>query len=258
MKLNKADSLALVKLCCLALDEKKAEDLRVMDVSEQSSITDFLVLATGNSAPHLRALRIEVEKALDAAKARIVGMEIPQDTGWMVIDAFDVMIHLFTADQREHYALENLWKDAVEVSVPELCGVAKTAVAPEPAMAPAPAPVSVIIKAAVKAKSKLKPKAAAKPKPKVKAKPKPKVKAKAKPKSKAKAKPKPKAKANPKPKAKAKPASKPKTSLRAKPKAATAKKSVKQSGIKRPAKKKAAVAKKSIPAKKSVSARRKK
>jgi len=125
MKLNKADSLALVKLCCLALDEKKAEDLRVMDVSEQSSITDFLVLATGNSAPHLRALRIEVEKALDASKARIVGMEIPQDTGWMVIDAFDVMIHLFTADQREHYALENLWKDAVEVSVPSLFAAPK-------------------------------------------------------------------------------------------------------------------------------------
>ena len=238
MKLNKADSLALVKLCCLALDEKKAEDLRVMDVSEQSSINDFLVLATGTSAPHQRALRIEVEKALDTAKARIVGMEIPQDTGWMVIDAFDVMIHLFTADQREHYALENLWKDAVEVSVPELCGVAKTAVAPEPAMAPAPAPVPVIIKAAVKAKSKPKPKAAAKPKPKVKAKPKPKVKA--------------------KPKPKAKPVSKSKTSLKAKPKAATAKKSVKQSGIKRPAKKKAVVAKKSTPAQKSVSARRKK
>jgi ribosome-associated protein len=246
MKLNKADSLALVKLCCLALDEKKAEDLRVMDVSEQSSITDFLVLATGNSAPHLRALRIEVEKALDAAKARIVGMEIPQDTGWMVIDAFDVMIHLFTADQREHYALENLWKDAVEVSVPELCGVAKSAVAPEPAMAPAPAPVPVIFKAAVKAKSKPKPKAAAKPKPKANSKPK------------VKAKPKVKTKAKPKPKAKAKPASKSKTSLKAKPKAATAKKSVKPSGTKRPAKKKAVVAKKSTSVKKSVSARRKK
>jgi len=184
MKLNKADSLALVKLCCLALDEKKAEDLRVMDVSEQSSITDFLVLATGNSAPHLRALRIEVEKALDTAKARIVGMEIPQDTGWMVIDAFDVMIHLFTADQREHYALENLWKDAVEVSVPELCGVAKSAVAPEPAMAPAPAPApTTIIKTAVTPKSKPKPKAAAKSKPKAKAKPasKPKTSLKAKP-----------------------------------------------------------------------------
>jgi len=125
MKLNKTESLALVKLCCRALSDKKAEDLRVMDVSEQSSITDFLVLATGTSSPHLRALRIEIEKTLDAAKAKIVGMEVPQDTGWMVVDAFDVMVHLFTADQRERYALENLWKDAVEVSVTKLLSVAK-------------------------------------------------------------------------------------------------------------------------------------
>jgi ribosome-associated protein len=52
-------------------------------------------------------------------------MEVPQDTGWMVVDAFDVMVHLFTADQRERYALENLWKDAVEVSVTKLLSVAK-------------------------------------------------------------------------------------------------------------------------------------
>ena len=127
MKLNKTESLALVKLCCRALEDKKAEDLRVLDVSEQSSITDFLVLATGTSTPHLRALRIEAEKTLDAAKARIVGMEIPQDGGWLVIDAFDVMIHIFTADQRERYGLENLWKDAVEVAV------AKLLTAPKPA-----------------------------------------------------------------------------------------------------------------------------
>jgi ribosome-associated protein len=125
MKLNKTESLALVKLCCRALDEKKVEDLRVLDVSEQSSITDFLILATGTSTPHLRALRIEVEKTLDSAKAPIVGMEIPQDSGWLVIDAFDVMVHLFTQDQRERYGLENLWKDAVEVSVPKLLAVPK-------------------------------------------------------------------------------------------------------------------------------------
>jgi ribosome-associated protein len=122
MKLKKSDSLALVKLCYRALDEKKAGDLCVLDVSEQSSITDFLVLATGTSEPHLRALRIEVEKALDLAKARIVGMEIPQESGWMVIDAFDVMVHLFTAEQRERYGLENLWKDAREVSAAKLLG----------------------------------------------------------------------------------------------------------------------------------------
>ena len=127
MKLNKTESLALVKLCCRALDEKKVEDLRVLDVSEQSSITDFLILATGTSTPHLRALRIEVEKTLDSAKAPIVGMEIPQDSGWLVIDAFDVMVHLFTQDQRERYGLENLWKDAVEVWVPKLLTVPKAA-----------------------------------------------------------------------------------------------------------------------------------
>jgi ribosome-associated protein len=125
MKLKKSESLALVKLCCRALEEKKVEDLRVIDVSEQSSITDFLILATGTSSPHLRALRIEVEKVLDAAKAQIVGMEIPHDSGWMVIDAFDVMIHLFTADQRERYALENLWKDALEISVDKLLSAPK-------------------------------------------------------------------------------------------------------------------------------------
>ena len=133
MKLKKSDSLALVKLCCRALDEKKAEDLRVLDVSEQSSITDFLILATGTSEPHLRALRVEAERALDSAKAKIVGMEIPQESGWMVIDAFDVMLHFFTTEQRERYGLENLWKDAKEVSVAKLLGH------PEPKKKAAPA-----------------------------------------------------------------------------------------------------------------------
>jgi iojap-like ribosome-associated protein len=120
MKGTAPSSLELVKLCCRALDEKKAIDLRVLDVSEQSSITDYLVLATGNSEPHLRALRIELEKALDASHTRIVGMEIVQESGWIVIDAFDVMIHIFLPETRTRYGLENLWKDATEVSVQKL------------------------------------------------------------------------------------------------------------------------------------------
>lgn len=125
MKGNSLPSLELVKLCCRALDEKKAIDLRVLDVSEQSSITDYLVLATGSSEPHLRALRVELEKAIDATHTRIVGMEVAQDSGWIVVDAFDVMIHIFSPDTRTKYGLENLWKDAVEVSVPKLLAVPK-------------------------------------------------------------------------------------------------------------------------------------
>lgn len=118
-------SLELVKACCRALDDKKAADLRVLDVSEQSSITDFLIIATATSDPHLRALRVELEKVIDATKTRIVGIETAQESGWTVIDAFDIMIHLFSADRREHYGLENLWKDATEVSVTKLLAVAK-------------------------------------------------------------------------------------------------------------------------------------
>jgi ribosome-associated protein len=117
---SKPSSLALVKLVCRALDAKKAEDLRVLDVSAQSSITDFLVLASGTSDPHLRALRVELEKVLDAAKVRIVGIDTDQGSGWLVVDAFDAMVHIFTPAMRAHYRLENLWKDATELSVPKL------------------------------------------------------------------------------------------------------------------------------------------
>jgi ribosome-associated protein len=127
MKAHTAAALELVKLCARALDEKKAGDLRVLDVSAQSSITDFLVLATGTSEPHLRALRVELEKVIDASGTRLVGMELAQASGWLVVDAFDVMVHLFMPEIRRKYQLEQLWKDAVEVSVPGLLAPPKKA-----------------------------------------------------------------------------------------------------------------------------------
>ncbi len=117
MKPKKIVPLELVKLCCRALDEKKAGELTILDVSEQSSITDFLVLATATSEPHLRALRVELEKALDANKVHLVGMETSQESGWTVVDAFDVMIHLFLPETRERFGLERLWRDATEISL---------------------------------------------------------------------------------------------------------------------------------------------
>ncbi|MGA3006821.1 MAG: ribosome silencing factor [Opitutaceae bacterium] len=118
-------ALKLAQLCCRALAEKKAEDLRVLDVSAQSSITDCLVLATATSEPHLRALRVELEKVLDGARMQILGIESSQESGWAVVDAFDVMVHLFTPETRAHFALENLWKDAVEVPAAKLLAVTK-------------------------------------------------------------------------------------------------------------------------------------
>ena len=121
MKVTSSSALPpLLKLVCRALDDKKAEDLRVLQVGELSSITDYLVLATGTSDPHLRALRVELEKVIDAQGTRIVGMDTGVESGWMVIDAFEVMIHIFTPETRTRYALENLWKDATDVPVQKL------------------------------------------------------------------------------------------------------------------------------------------
>lgn len=117
MKSPTADTLALVRLCCRVLDAKKVGGLSVLDVSAQSSITDFLILATATSEPHLRALRIELEKAFDAANVRLVGQETAPESGWLVIDAFDVMVHLFLPAKRELYSLERLWRDAREVEI---------------------------------------------------------------------------------------------------------------------------------------------
>jgi ribosome-associated protein len=114
---KKKPSNKLLGLIVQALDDKKAEDLRVLDVGKLSSITDYLILATGNSEPHLRALRIEVERVLDEQKAKILGVDTTKSSGWAVVDAFEIMVHLFTPENRDKYRMESLWKDAVDVPI---------------------------------------------------------------------------------------------------------------------------------------------
>ena len=118
----------LLKKLVRALDDKKVGDLRVLKVSAKSTITDFLVIATGTSEPHLRALRIEVERVLDDAKQPIAGMEAgTYGSGWTVVDAYQIMTHLFTPEQRQNYALEKLWKDAEVLEVARLIAEPKAA-----------------------------------------------------------------------------------------------------------------------------------
>jgi ribosome-associated protein len=118
MVIEHDQTLPLLAEIVRALDDKKAIDLRVLRVSAQSSITDYLVLATGTSEPHLRALRVELERVLDGRKARIAGMDAGEPgSGWTVVDAYQIMIHLFVREKRDEYRLENLWKDAQDIPI---------------------------------------------------------------------------------------------------------------------------------------------
>lgn len=110
----------LLTLIVRALDAKKAEAIQVLHVAELSSITDYLVVGTATSDPHLRALRVELEKVIDGEGAKILGIDTGRGSGWTVVDAFDVMVHLFTPENREKYRLELLWRDAQPVPVEAL------------------------------------------------------------------------------------------------------------------------------------------
>lgn len=99
-----------------ALDDKKAVEIRVLEMGQISSVADFLVIATGTSEPHLRALRIALEQALDEVGVTSRS-ESQNNSGWTVVDAFDVLFHVFRDDIRKSYALEALWKDGLDIPV---------------------------------------------------------------------------------------------------------------------------------------------
>ena len=107
------DSKKLALLCRELADNKKAENLAVLDVRKLSSVTDYFVIATGTSQPHLRAIVEEVIGKLreehDLHPSRTDGMA---SGTWVVLDYFDVIVHIMHTETRKHYNLEGLWGDA--------------------------------------------------------------------------------------------------------------------------------------------------
>ena len=118
------ETLQTVKACWQALDDKKAENLKILDVQGRSPITNYFVIATATSEPHMRALAGELEKTLKdlnvksvgRENVKSVGREYSHGSGWMVVDAFDFMAHIFLPQQRGMYGIESLWKDANEIT----------------------------------------------------------------------------------------------------------------------------------------------
>ena len=103
---------AIIEACCSALDAKKAENIRALYLGENSSLTDYYIIAIGNSPPHLKALSESIKLALKEANWETIQLDAQADSGWIVIDAFDFMVHLFTQEQYDYYRLEDLWKDS--------------------------------------------------------------------------------------------------------------------------------------------------
>ncbi len=107
------DGLELALACREYADNKKAEGIVVLDVHEVSSITDYFVIASGTSEPHVRAIWNEIVDSLKQDHQLIPPKpEGSQFNNWVVIDYFDVIVHVMSRETREKYDLEGLWNDA--------------------------------------------------------------------------------------------------------------------------------------------------
>jgi ribosome-associated protein len=110
------DSKKLALLCRELADNRKAEDLVVLDVRKLSNVTDYFVIVSGTSEPHLRAIVGEItDKLRDEHGVRPRAVDGTIQGSWVVLDFFDVIVHVMRADTRERYDLEGLWGDAPRV-----------------------------------------------------------------------------------------------------------------------------------------------
>ena len=110
------DSKKLAGLCRDYADNRKAENIVILDVRDLSSVTDFFVIASGSSEPHLRAVVSEITDRLrEEHDLRPMRTDGSMQGAWVILDFFDVIVHVMRADARERYDLEGLWGDAARV-----------------------------------------------------------------------------------------------------------------------------------------------
>jgi ribosome-associated protein len=110
------DSRKLARLCPELADNKKADDIVILDMQKLSSVADYFVIATGSSEPHLRAITEEIREKLredHALRPRAVDGAV--GASWVVLDYYDVVVHVMRTETRALYNLEGLWSDAPRV-----------------------------------------------------------------------------------------------------------------------------------------------
>ncbi len=119
----------LVRIAALAADDKQAEDLVALDVSEPLPLTDIFLLASGRSERNVLAIAAEVEDKLNEAGVKTLRREGRAEGRWVLLDFGDLVVHVFHEEDRMYYSLERLWKDCpvVPLELPTRADSAATA-----------------------------------------------------------------------------------------------------------------------------------
>ncbi|MBR5605482.1 MAG: ribosome silencing factor [Verrucomicrobia bacterium] len=115
------NSNELALACVKFAENRKAENITVLDVRGVTSVTDFFVICSGSSEPHLKAIINEIrEKVFEVYHVHPTSMDGMVGTSWVVLDYYDVIIHVMRSDTRERYDLENFWGDAKRYTVEDV------------------------------------------------------------------------------------------------------------------------------------------
>ena len=110
------DFLIKTKVIMEAAAELKADQIVGLDMREVSSFADSFVIASGGSSRHVRSIAEAIIKAVEESGERPIGIEGLDEGRWVLIDANDVIIHVFAGDSRDDFSLERLWSDAPLIS----------------------------------------------------------------------------------------------------------------------------------------------
>lgn len=116
----KNESKLMARTAYKALDSKKSEDIRIIEISEISTLADYFIIANGNSPSQVTAMVDSVEEALAKEGYEPKRIEGIHSSGWVLMDYGDVVIHIFSKEDRLFYDLERIWRDGQTIGKEEL------------------------------------------------------------------------------------------------------------------------------------------
>ena len=105
------ESKEAAKIGITAMEDKKAEDIRIIGIEEISSIADYFIIASGKNVNQVHAIADEIEEKLGRAGVTPRQVEGYQNANWVLMDYGDLIVHVFDQDNRLFYNLERIWKD---------------------------------------------------------------------------------------------------------------------------------------------------
>jgi ribosome-associated protein len=125
-------AIELLQIAARAADDKQADDLVALDVSEPLALTDIFLLASGRSERNVVAIAGEIEDKMLEAGARTLRREGRAEGRWILLDFGDVVVHVFHDEDRQYYSLERLWSDCPAIPL-DVVGVSSAEAASAPA-----------------------------------------------------------------------------------------------------------------------------